>query len=240
MDRCVQRLRKRIVSESWAKKRNNSGNVSTGKMGNRVPSFFTSPSLVNLSGLGVSDQTKLEQFQVDPADMMNGNGNHEQYQKPELRDPSRANGYSQQPAAEPYLPTSEGWGGLGLRGNRSSASLNRTASVSSGIFIDGEEDPSSQVPSVPGSQEPGEVSKVPSDGRLNKLTAAQEGYYKTTNMACFYYRKSLSYSEIRKSTSAQNMVDGSPVAKESKRHSRKRSQSQGDLKKIWANGPTAL
>jgi hypothetical protein len=32
---------------------------ASGAMGKRVPSFFTSPSLVNLSGLGVGDQTLL-------------------------------------------------------------------------------------------------------------------------------------------------------------------------------------
>ena len=46
LDRCVQRLRKRLLVESWEKRRNDSTN---NKMTDRVPSFFVSPSLVNVS-----------------------------------------------------------------------------------------------------------------------------------------------------------------------------------------------
>lgn len=57
LDRCVQRLRKKLTKEAWEKKRTNSYSK---KMGERVPSFFTSPSLVNLGGLGVADQAVVE------------------------------------------------------------------------------------------------------------------------------------------------------------------------------------
>ena len=247
LDRCVQRLRKRIVSESWAKKRNNSG-ISAGKMGNRVPSFFTSPSLVNMSGLGVADQTNLEEFHHDPA----ANGN---VQNPELRDPTRSsNGHGHgrsQPAGispepVPTTITNEGWGGLGLAGNRSSGSLNRlnrTTSESSGIFIDGDEEAGNYASSaMAGGQIPGEVTKVPSiDNRMNKAEESQHGYYKTTSMARFYYRKTESYSDIRKTFSGHELLEGSQNNKNgdgkrnNNRHERRKSKSQGDLNQVWGS-----
>lgn len=243
LDRCVQRLRKRIVSESWAKKRNYSG-LSAGKMGNRVPSFFTSPSLVNMSGLGIADQTKLEDFQHDPA--LTGN-NGEQHQNPELHDPSRPLNGGRLPEQVPLsIPTtaSEGWGGLGLHGNRSSGSLNRlnrTTSESSGFFIDGEEGNSQHYASS--GQVPGEVTKVPSvENRMNnKAGEGQHGYFKTTSMAHFYYRKTESYSDFKKSYSDHELADGSQKKgnggkKEGgKHHNRRKSQSQGDLQQVWGS-----
>jgi len=59
LDRCVQRLRKRIVEESYgAHYATNgvNGCIDKESMGNRLPSFFQSPSLVNMGGLGVADQ----------------------------------------------------------------------------------------------------------------------------------------------------------------------------------------
>lgn len=59
LDRCVQRLRKRIVEESYgAHYATNAvnGGIDKESMGNRLPSFFQSPSLVNMGGLGVADQ----------------------------------------------------------------------------------------------------------------------------------------------------------------------------------------
>lgn len=245
LDRCVQRLRKRIVSESWAKKRNNSG-LSAGKMGNRVPSFFTSPSLVNMSGLGIADQTKLEDFQHDPA-LNAGNGDH--HQNPELNDPSRPmNGGRATEQIPLSIPTTagEGWGGLGLGGNRSSGSLNRlnrTSSQSSGFFIDGEEEAGHHVSSaMTGEQVPGEVTKVPSvDSRMNnKAGDGQNGYFKTTSMAHFYYRKTGSYSEFKKSYSDHELVEGSQKKgnggnEPNVHHNRRKSQSQGDLQQVWGS-----
>lgn len=226
LDRCVQRLRKRIVAESWAKKRTNSGNLSTGKMGNRVPSFFNSPSLVNLSGLGVSDQTKLDGF--DDVDTDNG------------RFPE------QMPV--PAITASHGWGGMGLRGNQSSGSLKamqRSNSQNSGLFIDGEED--GMQNQTQGEQMPGEVTKVPSVGdRMNAPYGHSDGYYKTTSMAHFYYRKVQSgdnFANLKKSFSehelAQDKSKGTGktangTSSRSQRHERKKSQSHGDLDKAFS------
>lgn len=51
LDLCVQRLRKKIMSESRSKEKG-----ITEKINTRVPSFYTSSSLANLSGLGITDQ----------------------------------------------------------------------------------------------------------------------------------------------------------------------------------------
>ena len=51
LDKCVQKLRKTILTESRERKYDG--------LGNRVPSFYASPSLVNLGGLGVGDQPML-------------------------------------------------------------------------------------------------------------------------------------------------------------------------------------
>ena len=53
LDKCVQKLRKRIVAES--QNRQMAKAAQSNALGARVPSFYTSPSLINLSGLGVSD-----------------------------------------------------------------------------------------------------------------------------------------------------------------------------------------
>ena len=58
LDRCVQRLRKRIIAESWEKRQK--VNSMNAKMNTKVPSFFTSPSLVNFGGLGIADQSLVE------------------------------------------------------------------------------------------------------------------------------------------------------------------------------------
>ncbi|CAB9518892.1 Patatin-like phospholipase domain-containing protein [Seminavis robusta] len=233
LDRCVQRLRKRIVSEAWAKKRNNSG-VSAGKMGERVPSFFTSPSLVNLSGLGISDQTKLGSF---------GEVEDVRYQRPELRDPSRqgvqtAGSMPESDIPTTTIPNNHGWGGLGLNGNRSSGSLNRIPSTASGLFIDGDDEAVHHAAESTGGQQiAGEVTKVPSiENRMNAKVAVSSGYFKTTTMAHFYYRNTSDSSDIRKSVSDHEIIDGSQNASQSGSaragHGRRKSQSQGDLNKI--------
>lgn len=55
LDRCVQSLRRRLALENAAL--SSEEEQTKGKLGflNRVPSFYTSRSIVNLSGLSVSD-----------------------------------------------------------------------------------------------------------------------------------------------------------------------------------------
>ena len=58
LDRCVQRLRRRILEESWENNYVEKQEVNNPEtfLGNRLPSFFQSPSLVNMGGLAIADQ----------------------------------------------------------------------------------------------------------------------------------------------------------------------------------------
>ena len=66
IDRCVQRLRRRLLNESWKQSQMQEGtNKTETKLGDRVPSFYTSdtytsPKLINLGGQAVTDQTSIE------------------------------------------------------------------------------------------------------------------------------------------------------------------------------------
>jgi hypothetical protein len=187
--------------ESWEKRRSD----STGqKMGERVPSFFTSPSLINLGGLGVADQTSIEGL--------------DQYMGAPTSKTEMAN------AAPPSLPpvdVNHGWSGLGLRGNRSSGDLERSNSAVSGLFIDGEEP---LVEQAAGEKTvPSSIQKSPS---ANSLDGEGNGYIKTTSMAHFYYRNSSSHGalDLRKSLSKDEGDED-----DSKTHQRRKSKSHPDL-----------
>jgi hypothetical protein len=195
LDRCVQRLRKRIVQESWDKQnRASTENIEgNNNISSRVPSFFTSNSLVNLSGLGVSDQPAAESLH-DYAHI-----------KVQPNIPPTA-------TVVPAVSLNSGWGGLGLRGNRGSGSnLQRTSSDASGLFI--EEDDQRQH------QQPGEqttTTEVESDRLGDQQRSHSEGafdttasYVKTTSMARFYYRKRNEKDNegIQQTTSASHLEE---------------------------------
>lgn len=55
LDSCVQRLRRRVSDENDAAANNVSNNEAKKSTLDRTPSFYTSRSIVNLSGLSVSD-----------------------------------------------------------------------------------------------------------------------------------------------------------------------------------------
>mmetsp|Transcript_63041 Transcript_63041/g.73749 ORF Transcript_63041/g.73749 Transcript_63041/m.73749 type:complete len:928 (+) Transcript_63041:948-3731(+) len=154
LDRCVQRLRKRLVAESWELKMQHTSGMFhqdgspnnnfpkspqqqltkrqqslDKKMEKRVPSFFTSPSLVNFGGLGVSDPSTLH---TKPNSSKSGTNVTE-------------GGTDSEGPHQPFnFQLQSGWGGMGLRGNHSSGNLNRTFSGGSGLFLidasDDEED----------------------------------------------------------------------------------------------------
>lgn len=250
LDRCVQRLRKRLMAEAWAKRRSESGSITptgTKTIGDRVPSFFTSPSLVNLGGLGVSDQTNLGNYD----DAINANGG------------VHSNGHHHHPVdqtrAMPHIPplihgepspkgAGGGWGGKGLQGNRSGSSLDRNLSQGSGLglFIEEDETPlpssaSGNMLQLPGEQMAGEQQQLSGGGGVD--LDGRDAYFKTTSMAKFYYRKTLSYSEMRKSHSEvkmdvnnTNINNGGVVGPngDDKRrvHARKKSCSQNDLRAV--------
>jgi TAG lipase/steryl ester hydrolase/phospholipase A2/LPA acyltransferase len=185
LDRCVQRLRQRVIVESWEKRRQD----STGqKMGERVPSFFMSPSLINLGGLNVSDQSKIEDF--------------EEYNHDEA---SSRMAIREDPHVPP-LGMSSGWGGHGLRGNRSTVSLEESAS--SGIFIDGEDQPSvsHQVPGEQSLPTPTQTNRAAANSNISD-SIGNNGYIKTTSMAHFYYRKTGSYGDLPRRSKSHDHVD---------------------------------
>lgn len=221
LDRCVQRLRRRITQESWEKHRESLENMAIaghGKLEGRVPSFFTSNSLVNLSGLGVADQ---------PAtDDLHDYAGHA-YTVPIS-------------TIVPEVGLNSGWGGLGLRGNRSANNLQRTQSDGSGLFIDDEEHASRH-------QDAGEktiMEKRPSGSSLlqSKLSESsfknEKGYVKTTSMAKFYYRKNPSakaledLEAIQKTASYTYMEQNGTLTTaepSTSAHSSKKSKSHADL-----------
>ena len=202
LDRCVQRLRKKIMMESWDK--HSSTNMFVPKEGEegglnvRTPSFFQSPSLVCLGGLNV----------LDPFETVNGvNEDRKDTTKNNLQvtDPLDVT------IRASHVNSNSGWGGMGLHGNHSYTNLTRTASGGSGIFILDEE----------------ENEKTPSDANMGSKTGsgswanqvgggyAQEDYIKTSTMANFYYG--------RKSHSQGNFTEGEDEGKEK---GRPRSASQ--------------
>jgi hypothetical protein len=207
LDRCVQRLRKRLMIESWEKRRSD----STGrKMGERVPSFFTSPSLINLGGLGVADQSSIEGL--------------DQYTGVSKSNTETAN--AAPPPSLPPVDANHGWSGLGLRGNRPSfGDLERSSSAASGLFIDGEEP--LVVEQVAGEQEtvPSSIQKAPSTNSLDG--GGKNGYIKTTSMACFYYRNSSSHGALDLQRSSSE--DADEDKDDSKTHRRQKSKSHPEL-----------
>jgi predicted acylesterase/phospholipase RssA len=200
LDRCVQRLRKRLVIESL-NKRKRQDSVPF-KMGDRVPSFFTSPSLVNLGGMGITDQVKIHDtediIRHDPTSI--------------TATPLLANG--------PPSVISPGWGGMGLRGNHSSEGLARTTSASSGLFMD-DDDKSNQ--------EAGEQTMMRPKSPVGDSTTEPDkdkDYIKTTSMAHFYYRKSGSQGDLR-ARSHEHLREANEEPPP--HHERKRSSSAAAL-----------
>jgi len=164
LDQCVQRLRKQLILESLESRQ---PTEATNTLSNRVPSFFTSPSLVNLSGLAITD--------------------------PYNKSKSFENGVVFNTANERVGDYDVGWKGMGLKGNFSSGSLNRSSgslprSSSSGIFpLDEDENISTaafvhNLSSLPLSQ------KQMSDPLIQ---SSDRAYIKTTSMANFYYKNAL-------------------------------------------------
>jgi hypothetical protein len=179
LDRCVQRLRKRVILESWEVRSGVGVESTTDKMGKRVPSFFTSPSLVNMGGLGIGDRLSLsdmEDIEGSAERTMSGQATH---------------GMSDQ------IEIPSGWGGMGLRGNHSRGNLNRSPSEGSGLFfmdesLDGKENVDEYI---------GELTPFPRPSSGGALNNTENPYIKTSSMASFYYRKTKSSVDL---ASAQN------------------------------------
>lgn len=176
LDRCVQRLRKRLAVESQESAQSRGQNIETTNeiMGNRVPSFFTSPSLINLGGLSLGDPYSIQNVSN------------------ELSTEEREFGAS---SNSPQIELKPGWGGLGLRGNHSYASLTRPSSVGSGLFLEESDGEGSRS----GDQVAGEVTvnSAHTKRRSSSDVGKEKGpYVKTTTMANFYYRKTKSHQNL--------------------------------------------
>lgn len=175
LDRCVQRLRKRLIQESWERRINATTTAKETKVKDRVPSFYTSPSLVNMGGLNIGDQLNIEfPNKASSGSSLLHNGEHTNATQP-------------QPISIPDIDINSGWGGMGLRGNRSSSNLRRTASDASGLFIDDEE----QHPSHQGAVDETVAHSRNESGKLVRARDSEgsfqkSGYVKTTSMAHFY------------------------------------------------------
>lgn len=164
------------------------------------------------SGLGIGDQTKIS----DQEDIIR--------EEPNLRSASPV-------LSGPHI--NPGWGGKGLHGCHSAASLTRTMSNGSGLFIEEEEEDADEAND--GDQAPGELSSL--EHRPHKLAATtseerrDHEYFKTTNMANFYYRKSGSHDNLR-SKSHDHLLAERDERREEGMHERKRSSSAAALNRV--------
>ncbi len=191
LDRCVQRLRRRILQES-SDKRNSEmkghrlsidSELAQEKIGKRVPSFYTSPSLVNMGGLNIGDQVEIQELSPQREDFSStGTSMYD-----------NTTSWSQQ-VIQNNFEIGQGWGGMGLRGNFSSGSLHRQNSSNSAFYWDedGDDEEDEEIELRP------KVTPVRHNSFSGKAqgTSNDNGYIKTSNMANFYYRKSQSHNDL--------------------------------------------
>jgi hypothetical protein len=212
-------------------------------MGDRLPSFVQSPSLVNLGGLAVSDQPNIVGLHT-----YNATSPVVVYEQPQHH-----------PVSMVEVDVNSGWGGMGLRGNRSSGNLQRSTSDGSGLFIDEEEQQQQQATLQ---QDAGERSATEKpkrkisfgsirDGRVrqnSESSLGSYGYVKTTSMARFYYRnwntQSLDglASDRFESTASDPHMDGANEGgvarpRAMQKHHRQKSKSHSELSsRTWGLG----
>lgn len=230
LDRCVQRLRKRMLKESWEKRQGEHAQRST--LNERVPSFFNSPSLLNMGGLNVSDQQTIETLRPSRSNPKNHNatfGGEERSTTPEIVN---------------HIDIGSGWGGLGLRGNRSSGNLHRTSSDGSGLFYEESEESKGAMEEATSGNE-GTIPGMPNRTMARSIRSGSEGnfstptgdYIKTSTMASFYYRQNPSFDGLARTTSNPHMAEDTTSPKTAAaatvgnggHHQRKRSKSHADL-----------
>ena len=205
LDLCVQRLRKKIMVESWEKRYSSSQQMlreasqeDAPRLSHGNPSFFQSPSLVCMGGLGV----------LDPYESVMDDEEKKESSVPIHGDPSVP------VTSDEHVDVNSGWGGQGLRGNHSYTNLHRSTSGGSGIFIGEDSEPEDGNDST--------NPNLPKNWATKRERPAEdfspaENYVKTTHMANFYYG--------RKSSSHGNLVDDNNEAKTHDRQGRPLSAS---------------
>lgn len=177
LDQCVQRLRNRLILESRQKRlaAGISSKASSSRMGRGLPSFYASPSLTKLDN-GDNREPQAEQYSVP------------------LKDDSGYRDNLVPTAAGDIFDMNSGWAGMGLRGNRSSGSLDRLGvqvSHDSGIFFDAEEDNPQQphdFEQQSGETPPGPCPESKPSSTLTRSRSKSQGS-ETGSMATFYYRR---------------------------------------------------
>lgn len=208
LDQCVQRLRKRIIAEKWDKHRQ--VDSISAKMDAKVPSFFTSPSLVNFGGLGITDHTIVHDLEL-----------------------FRNKDITSEPQTPLMLPPDikQGWSGLGLKGNRSAASLESSTSHASGLFIEGDDHSKEQVAGEQTNHMPPFLGMKSSLKTISNDDSKK--YLKTTNMASFYYRKfpssHSSLNKIERSLSHGEQLEDSEKENPISKFQRQKSKSHTDF-----------
>lgn len=234
LDRCVQRLRRRLLVESWEKHRQMTSSTEV-KMGDRVPSFFTSPSLVNMSGLGIWDRASLSDHDLKDSAQ-------QEYDRAQATNGGAPPPPPAAPATLPPIDLQPGWAGMGLRGCHSSASLAHSDTHGSGVFYD-HEDEGVDV------QEPGELTTAStrsveslvrsgsgSGHELDTLSAGQ--YVKTSTMANFYYRRSQDYTPGIRESQSHERLQTTAEENPAKQQDQRLSQSSADLPNYAEETPT--
>mmetsp|Transcript_13242 Transcript_13242/g.17127 ORF Transcript_13242/g.17127 Transcript_13242/m.17127 type:complete len:328 (+) Transcript_13242:49-1032(+) len=173
LDLCVQKLRKKIMVDSYQAHHSSSQQMLQPRNGNNDaretmvqghPSFFQSPSLVCMGGLGVLDP--YEAVQIDD----------------EEKKEAPAHNGSPGLQVTDHVDAMSGWGGMGLSGNHSFTNLRRSTSGGSGIFF-GEDSETEQ-------EENNDHIMPKTASWASKASCGSDGYIKTTSMANFYYRRS--------------------------------------------------
>jgi hypothetical protein len=208
LDKCVQRLRKRISDNYAIQAVATKTGVSMGgdKITiDRTPSFYTSRSIINLSGLSVNDPTP-EPYEFSP-DMINQlRSSSNEHISAGLDEGEDAFLTLNVPAGDIPLSSTPkcGVGQYGRQGSRmaspnkdspssatpSEANLRRQQSMPSTNGALQEHTASSNLPA----NKSADSMRTSSNESLNNTT----GIHKTTSMARFYYKKSKSEDELSK------------------------------------------
>ena len=181
LDQCVQRSRRRLMLESWQRQHVGNAQMKTG-----LPSFVVSPSLTNL---------KTHKKDAIAQHVREENGPR-QYTAPlKYQENNVQLSHSSKPVTT-SIDVNSGWAGLGLKGNRSSGSLDRQCSHSSGLFFDEDGDENPQEPRLQTEKQ----TRGASSGSLrclNQPGGCLDESFKSKTMAKFYYHKSTSYDNMQ-------------------------------------------
>lgn len=220
LDRCVQRLRKRIVEEServFLAKQQAKGELNGRKAKDRTPSFYTTSSMVQLSGLGVADPIPLPtvpKLRTDSVDLTAKKFSHIRTnyanQKPPENSPDSPVGWNV--GAE--LKSQNSLGGIFPSGSEDFSDKSKgvgldsdfqdplTVTVLAGTIPLAGNDDDTLMPENNPSPLTVETEKIGLTRSLRNYSSDclknEQIIQKSTHMANFYYKKSKSEEELSK------------------------------------------